>query len=150
MSDTVEITNAKEFYFDKQTYLKVKEGLYKLYKNSKYRLDDDMYNECLTDIINYIVYKIDNEYILYQNLLEQIRYIIENDLTNIELKEKFIKEMLKLLKCDSVNANLKFINSSYSMAFGKKNDRIIKYFNLIETSPTGIYTKITEFKKNEF
>ena len=60
----------------------------------------------------------------------------------IEEREKVIIEMLKLLKLNSSTANLKFLDSSYSMAFGKKNDRIIEQPKIINQSVTGLYRRI--------
>ena len=64
---------------------------------------------------------------------------------NIEIKEKIIIEMLNLLKCNSKNANMKFLDDKYSIAFGKKNGRIIEHAIIINKSVTGLRTRKYEF-----
>ena len=52
---------------------------------------------------------------------------------------------MNLLKCNSTNANFKFLNSKYSSAFGKKNDRIVDHATIISKSVTGIRESRYEF-----
>ena len=56
-----------------------------------------------------------------------------------------IVELLKLLKCNSANANFKFLNDKFSTAFGKKNGRIIENVIIKSNSYTGIWSKYNEF-----
>ena len=63
----------------------------------------------------------------------------------MEEKEIIIKQMFNLLKTNSLTANLKSLNSKYSMAFGKKNGRNISNATIINKSVTGIYEVRNEF-----
>ena len=84
--------------------------------------------------------------ILYQNLLDQMKEMFKINSTeklNTEDKEKVILEMFKLLKCNSACANFKFLNES--IAFGKKNGRIINDGIIINQSATGLWENYYEF-----
>ena len=83
---------------------------------------------------------------LFENLITDLKDIVNYEnisYNDIETKENIIKQLTKLLNCKSECANFKFINNSYSMAFGKKNDRTITTFKLNNISVTGIYNKQT-------
>lgn len=145
-SDRVEVCNAIEFNYDKEFYKEHKYALQKLFNNAKLETDNDIYSRDLNEIIKYIITKIESKYKLFTNLIEELKNIVnyENfDENSIEGKEKIIKELTKLLNCKSDNANFKFLNSSYSSAFGKKCNRTIENCNLINLSTTGIYQKET-------
>ena len=45
---------------------------------------------------------------------------------------------MKLLKCNSQNANFKFLSPNFSSAFGKKNGRTIENCIIYNKSKTGI------------
>ena len=146
-SDTVEICNAIEFYFDKSFMLTHKYALKKLY-DKKYNKDQDDYNQKLDEIITYIVDKIENKYHLYSNLIEDLKDMVnyknyEN--FDIETKENIIKQLFNLLKFNSTTANFKFLNKKYSSAFGRKNRKIIEQATIISKSVTGIRESQYEF-----
>lgn len=145
-SDKVEVINAKEFKFEKEFFIKYKNTLNKLFNNS--RNDIDNYDNNLNEIIKYIVDKIEKEYVLYNNLVPELKSMINYDnldINSTENKEKIIVELLKLLKCNSANANFKFLNDKFSSAFGKKNDRTIENVTVKSNSYTGIWSKYNEF-----
>ena len=124
-----------------------KYALKKLYDN-KYKLDIEDYERKLEEIITYIVDKVENKYKLYDNLVDELKKIVNyknySEL-NLEEKENIIKQLMNLLKCNSTNANFKFLNSKYSSAFGKKNDRIVDHATIISKSVTGIRESRYEF-----
>jgi len=145
-SDKVEVCNAKEFYFDREFMKKYKTTLEKLYH--QHRLEVEDYDSNLESVICYIVDKMEKEYKLYENLIVQLKHIVCYDHLvdlSLEEKEKIIIELLRLLKCDSANANFKFLDSSYSSAFGKKNSRIISSAIIKYHSVTGIRGRHYEF-----
>lgn len=146
-TDKVEVCNAIEFNFDKNFMKEHKYALKKLYDN-KYKLDIEDYERKLEEIITYIVDKVENKYKLYDNLVDELKKIVNyknySEL-NLEEKENIIKQLMNLLKCNSTNANFKFLNSKYSSAFGKKNDRIVDHATIISKSVTGIRESRYEF-----
>ena len=145
-SDKVEVCNALEFNYDKDFYKKHKYALNKLFNDKKYEIDDIIYSKQLDEIIKYIVDKMNSKYVLFNNLITELKKMInyENIASNdIEQKEGIIKQLTKLLNCKSNNANFKFLNNSYSMSFGRKDHKIISNLKLINSSSTGIYTKTT-------
>lgn len=160
-TDKVEVCNAKEFIIDAKHLNKWKYTLSKLLNNQKFYPDalaqklniseneiEKKYSEDLSEIILYIVEKIKKEYKLYENLIPNMEEMFKinniDDLT-VEQKEIIIKQMFNLLKPNSLTANLKQLNSKYSMAFGKKHNRIISHMKIINKSVTGIYEVKNEF-----
>ena len=160
-TDKVEVCNAKEFIIDAKHLNKWKYTLSKLLNNQKFYPDalaqklnvseneiDKKYSEDLSEIILYIVEKVKKEYKLYENLIPNMEEMFKinniDDLT-VEQKEIIIKQMFNLLKPNSLTANLKQLNSKYSMAFGKKHNRIISHMKIINKSVTGIYGVENEF-----
>lgn len=140
-SDTVEVCNAKQFHFLKSFYISHKTTLYKLFINKKYDMNMEVYDIQLEEIIRYIVEHIETEYKLYLNLIDELKEIVCYDdmkLFSIQQKENIIIQLMNLLKCNSMNANFKFLSSKYSSAFGKKNGRIIDNVIIINNSVTGI------------
>ena len=160
-TDKVEVCNAKEFIIDSKHLDKWKYTLSRLLKNQRFspkylskKIDcqeselENIYNKELSDIIIYIVNKVEKEYELYKNLVPDMKemFKINNiELLTMEEKEIIIKQMLNLLKTNSLNANLKILNSKYSIAFGKKNGRTISHATIINKSVTGIYEVKNEF-----
>ena len=149
-SDKVEVCNAKEFNIDKTHMQKWKYALNRLYNsnNKDNTIDDVTYEKELEEIILYIIAKIEKEYVLYQNLLPEInRMFGKEKLKDISLenKEKIIIEMFKLLKADSITANMKFLNRDYSSAFGRKHGKPVDHAIIINKSVTGLRTKQNEF-----
>ncbi len=146
-SDTVELCNGKEFYYDKPFYKENKYILNRLFNNKEKDLNDTIYSVGLNNIIKYIISKIDKEYLLFNNLIDSLKEMIDlNDLDkySLEQKENIIKQLTKMLNCKSDNANFKFLNSKFSSAFGKKHSRIISDCKIVNKSVTGIKENINE------
>lgn len=144
-SDKVEVINAKEFKFAKEFFIKYKNTLNKLFNNHGVEVEN--YDNNLNKIIEYIVDKIEKEYVLYNNLILELKSMINYanlDINSTEIKEKIIIELLKLLKCNSATANFKFLNDKYSSAFGKKHGRTIENVIVKSNSYTGIWSKYNE------
>lgn len=146
-SDRVEVCNALEFKYDKEFMKENKYALNKLFnKKSNDMLID--YEKKLDNIITYIVKSIDNNYVLFSNLILELKQLINYDdysIFTIEEKEKIVKELTKLLNCKSDNANFKFLNEKYSSAFGKKHNRIIDSMKISNKSYTGLKESTYEF-----
>lgn len=146
-TDKVEVCNAIEFNFDKNFMKEHKYALKKLYDN-KYKLDIEDYERKLEEIITYIVDKVENKYKLYDNLVDELKNIVNyknySEL-NLEEKENIIKQLMNLLKCNSTNANFKFLNSKYSSVFGRKHSKTINHATIISKSVTGIRESKYEF-----
>ena len=146
-SDKVEVCNALELKFDKNFMIENKYALKKLL-DKKYIQDVKDYELKLDNIITYLVDKIEKEYVLFKNLVNDLKNIVKYEAyasLSIEEKENIIKQILNLLNCKSDNANFKFLNEKYSSAFGKKNGRMIDHAVIISKSTTGIREKQYEF-----
>ena len=146
-SDKVEVCNALELKFDKSFMIENKYALKKLL-DKKYIKDVEDYELKLENIITYLVNKIEKEYVLFKNLVNDLKNIVKYEAyasLSIEEKENIIKQILNLLNCKSDNANFKFLNEKYSSAFGKKNGRMIDHAVIISKSTTGIREKQYEF-----
>lgn len=140
-SNYVEVVNGKEFKFNKDDMIKYKHSLNRLFNDRKQEIDVVKYNDDLVNIIEYIIEEIDGKYSLYKSLIPELKEMIGyNDLTNLseEEKENTIIELMKLLKCNSQNANFKFLSPNFSSAFGKKNGRTIENCIIYNKSKTGI------------
>lgn len=148
----VEVCNAKEFQLNKEHMQNWKYTLNRLLNNKgKDKVSDSIYERQLEEIISYIVEKIKTEYKLYENLISEISEglkINHMDELSLEEKEKIIKEMLKLLKCNSVTANLSFLKikgKNMSSAFGRKNNKTIEHAKVYHQSVTGLKEYYYEF-----
>ena len=140
-SDTVELCNGKEFQYDKKFYKENKYILNKLFNDKNYNISQANYNDGLNKIISYIINRIEKEYKLFSNLVGELKTMVDcNNLDrySIEEKENIIKQLTKMLNCKSKNANFKFLNTKFSSAFGKKDNRIITNCKVITKSITGI------------
>ncbi len=140
-SNYVEVVNGKEFKFNKDDMIRYKHSLNRLFNDRKQEIDVVKYNDDLVNIIEYIIEEIDGKYSLYKSLIPELKEMIGyNDLTNLseEEKENTIIELMKLLKCNSQNANFKFLSPNFSSAFGKKNGRTIENCIIYNKSKTGI------------
>ena len=160
-TDKVEVCNAKEFIIDSKHLDKWKYTLSRLLKNQKFspkylskKIDcqeselETIYNKELSDIVIYIVNKVEKEYELYKNLVPDMKemFKINNiELLTMEEKEIIIKQMLNLLKANSLTANLKGLNDKYSSELGRKKDKTISHATIINKSVTGIYEVKNEF-----
>ena len=149
-TDKVEVCNAKEFSIEKEKQITWKSALNRLFNGKKFGIDDLSYDNQLTDIIKYVIQKIENEYKLYSNLVSELKSFLSDDsiaMLTLDEKEKTLIELFKLLKFNSKCANFKFLNSNLSNYWGKKNGRIISNPTLIYKSTTGLKESI---KKYEF
>lgn len=144
-TDKVEVCNARELKIDKLNLCNWKYTLNVLLNKKKKieSFDWDKYEGDLKEILNYIYEKISKEYNLYFNLTNELQAIIDASLVSIEYEEKAIIELIKLLKFNSQTANFKYLG--HSMAFGKKNDRMIDHAVLITQSVTGLKENTYEF-----
>lgn len=146
-SETVEVCNAIEFNFDKNFMKTHKYAIKKLYDN-KYTKEVDNYEHSLDEIITYIVDRVESKYHLYNNLIDDLKNIVNYrnyECFDLEIKENTIKQLFNLLKFNSMTSNFKFINQNYSSAFGKKHHRIIEHGIIISKSVTGIRESRYEF-----
>ncbi len=147
-TNMVEVCNAKELKLSKAETIEYKLMLDRLLNKHKKAIDDYLYIDKLKAFIKLLIHKVEKEYVLYQNLVENMKMMFLPTLEenkNLEIYEKLVTELLHLLKCNSTNANLKFLDASYSSAFGKRNERIIKNAVVINKSVTGLRTRKYEF-----
>ena len=142
-SDKIEVCNAVEFHIDKEHMKKWKYIFNEIYNKraDNKKETNEIYEQQLDDIIKYIFNKVEKEYKLYQNLTSDMKVMFIENLNNISIenKERIIREMLNLLKCNSVTANFKFLNDKYSKEFGRKKNITIKNCIIINKSVTGIW-----------
>lgn len=139
-SDKVEVCNAKQFKYNKEFMKTHKKALNEVFNKRESNYDE--YQNDLDEIITYIVDKIENDYKLFENLIPELKSIVNyRNYENFTAEEKvnIIKQLTKLLNCKSDNANFKFLSEKYSSAFGKKNDRIIETTKINSFSATGIF-----------
>ena len=139
-SDKVEVCNAKQFKYNKEFMKTHKKALNEVFNKKEGNYDE--YQNDLDEIITYIVDKIENDYKLFENLIPELKSIVNyKNYENFTAEEKanIIKQLTKLLNCKSDNANFKFLNEKYSSAFGKKNGRIIETTKINSFSTTGIF-----------
>ena len=125
---------------------KWKTSFLRLFNNKKEIIDDETYSNNLEEILEYIVFKIEKEYVLYQNLLNQIKDLFklnDSEKLKIDEKEQAIIEMFKLLKCNSACANLKFLKANDR--FGRCSQKNISKSIIINQSTTGLWKKYYEF-----
>ena len=124
-----------------------KYALKKVY-DSKYTKEIDNYEQSLDEIITYIVDKIEGRYQLYNNLIDDLKEMIDykkDENFDIETKENIIKQLFNLLRFNSTNANFKFLNQKYSSVFGRKHNKTIEHATIISKSVTGIRESRYEF-----
>ena len=159
-TDKVEVCNAKEFIIDSKHLNKWKYTLNKLLNgktfSKQYLIDklncseeilENKYDIELSEIVIYIVDKVEKEYKLYSDLLDNMKemfkyYNIET--LTIEEKEIIIKQMLNLLKANSLTGNFKLLNSKYNDRYGRTRQKNIKSVKIINKSTTGIYEVVNE------
>lgn len=139
----VEIINAKQFKFEKQFLATHKETLNKLFNNKKISIDENVYSQQIDEIIDYLIDKIEREYVNFKVLNDRLKAWTKLLNNNLENKEQFIIEILKTLKCVSIYGNFKFINQTSE--FGRKKDKNISSCEICNNSYTGIWSKYNEF-----
>lgn len=149
-SDKIEVCNALEFHIKRKDMEKWKYALNRLL-NNKGKIDDVVYETQLEEIIEYILGQINKEYKLYQNLCETLNDRFQSDMLDelsLEEKEKIIRAMFRLLKCDSRTADLKFLEyggKNMSGSFGRKNELTIEHAKIYYQSVTGLKDYYYEF-----
>lgn len=139
-SDKVEVCNAKQFKYNKEFLKTHKKALNEVFNKRESNYEE--YQNDLDEIITYIVDKIENDYKLFENLIPELKRIVNyKNYENFTAEEKvnIIKQLTKLLNCKSDNANFKTLSEKYSSAFGKKNGRIIETTKINSFSTTGIF-----------
>lgn len=139
-SDKVEVCNAKQFKYNKEFLKTHKKALNEVFNKRESNYEE--YQNDLDEIITYIVDKIENDYKLFENLIPELKRIVNyRNYENFTAEEKvnIIKQLTKLLNCKSDNANFKTLSEKYSSAFGKKNGRIIETTKINSFSTTGIF-----------
>ncbi|MCI9585036.1 MAG: type II CRISPR RNA-guided endonuclease Cas9 [Bacilli bacterium] len=148
-TDKVEVCNAKEFIIDKEHLKEWKYSLNRVLNNKETdKITEEVYNKQLSEIVIYIVDKIESEYKLYNDLVPNMKnnFMIDRiDTLTVHEKEIIIVQMLRLLKFNRETANLKEFNNELSSAFGKKEKRIIEHGKIIYNSVTGLYGDTYEF-----
>ena len=151
-SDKIEVCNALEFNIDKEHQIKWKYTLHKILNNNSLdkiisiakskdiNYTEDMYREQVDEIVQYIINKMESKYLLYKNLVPRLKSVLNEKYKNLstEDKEKLIKELLNLLKFNSKNANLKFLDNSFGDNVGRANGLTISDATIINKSITGI------------
>lgn len=152
-SKGAELWNGKQFYFSKEKYAKWKYTLNKLFNNSKmeyYYINNnkytinEIYENQLDEIIEYILSKIATEHQIYYEKLDKLYKIKLNNVNSIEQKEYFIKQLLQMLQCNSLNANFKPFASVDR--FGRLSCQSISGAYIYSSSVTGV--KQTAFSFN--
>ena len=144
---------------DKYLYDNIEFDSYDLFK--EYILKE--FNNQINNFYDLILNIMEKYYPLYESELERLKEVNTsgefNNLQLINLDEKsktkdneitkveVIKEIFKMLKCNSVNANLKKLNKTikFSDRVGRKNSITIKKGTLICKSSTGLKEKKYEF-----
>lgn len=146
-SDKVEVCNAKQFKYSKEFMKKYKYTFNVLFNKAKCD-DEENYSNSLDEIITYMVDKIEKDYVLFDNLVEELKEIVsykDYSSFNIQEKENIIKQLTLLLNCRSDNANFKFLNDKYSSVFGRKHSRTIENCEISNLSVTGLKESKYEF-----
>lgn len=145
-TDKVEVCNALELSINKQNMIKYKNTLNRLLNKKKETIDDVNYEENIKSLIEDIYNKIATTYKLYNNLAEQLRKIIDDNRNcTLENEEKLAIQLLGLLRCNSTNADLQFLNSNYSKSFGRKKNKTVEHAIVYNQSVTGIKETTYEF-----
>lgn len=144
-TDKIEVTNAKEFMIEKEKMKIWKKTLARLLNNQIDVIDDITYEQQLCDILKYILDKMQKYYKLYEELIVNNKELIIEKANNVQKLESTITEFLKLLRGSSQGANLKSLDKTFSMAFGKKANQTVKHAILINKSITGLKEHHYEF-----
>ena len=144
---------------DEYLYDNIEFDSYDLFK--EYILKE--FNNQINNFYDLILNIMEKYYPLYESELERLKEVNTSgefnnlQLINLDKKDKskdneitkveVIKEIFKMLKCNSVNANLKKLNKTikFSDRVGRKNSITIKKGTLIYKSPTGLKEKKYEF-----
>ncbi len=107
-------------------------------------LSDQEVEKQVDEIIDYLISKLKTHYPLYSSYADNFRTYLKQESMNLENKEKFIKEIFKLL--NGRNANLKNITNNYF------KDRTGRLANKTITEGTLYYKSITGLReyKHEF
>lgn len=152
----IEVCNSTEFKIEKEKMKKWKSTLRYLLNNKKDgEWNEEKYEKEIDNILCYIYEYVGNKYDIFNSSLPKIKKAIE--LCNeLDKKEKLIKELLRMTKYNSDNADLSFIKEtvekegkktekSLSTELGRQKNKTISHGEIIIQSPTGVKTKIYEF-----
>ena len=169
-----EIVNATELHFKKETQEKYKylfnyifNKHYPSYdKKSNISYDEfkikceETFDTLINDLFDDIIEKINKHYFIYSNICKKLLTVknnnefkqlqFKNDET-IKTKQiskvQVIKELLKLLKCDSGNADLKLLSKTekFGDRIGRKSGVNINHATLITQSIAGLKERTYEF-----
>ncbi|NLL44458.1 MAG: hypothetical protein GX247_02170, partial [Mollicutes bacterium] len=123
-----------------------KEAFHRLLNGHNKAIDDVNYGIRLSEIIDYIIEKIEQKYPIYKSEVVKLKewFNYKNiDILSLEQKETTIKELFKMLKANSRTANLKFLGQSDR--FGRLEKINIKKAKIIHQSITGIWESEDEF-----
>lgn len=135
LASTREWHNGKEFYLDNY-YEKL---LYKLEKNS---IDESKIESGFLDIFDFLNSKIESEYKIFSNISKKLISSKEK-YKKLEYKDKIevINQILKLLKTNAENANLKKIGLSEREGRLNNKKTMFKKITFYNYSVTGLYLK---------
>lgn len=171
--NSAEVVNATELKFNKEFQKKYKHLLNFIFNNKypEYTNKDISYIEHkekweqefdsqINILFEKIIDKINEKYPLYNDFYNKLLVVKQSgEFNEIQLKNsnnykekqiskvQVIKEILKLLKCDSGNADLSLLdkNVKFSDRIGRKSSVNIDHAKLITQSVTGLKEQIYEF-----
>ena len=135
-SKSNELINAYQFKINKENTIKWEKTLLKVFKNINDE-DYNKYNEDLSELFSYILEFIKSNHPIYINLISKLvnidfKLLDEND------KIKLVKELINMIKCNSVSADLAFLKSNFNNRVGRMNGKNINSGTLIFQSITGL------------
>lgn len=134
-----EVINAKQLCFEKDGYKFMK--LMEIAFNNPKEEGEELIREELEDFYKYLINKIKTQYVIFSNVLERIDTEIIFNSLSFEDQIYLVKEILKLLRADSANANLKRFKLSDRV--GRKSGYTLNIDEtmFIDQSITGLYER---------
>ena len=161
-AEQIKYKNLLNFIFNSRYPVYIKENDKYLYDNitfdnynlfKEYVLNE--FNNQINDFYDLILNIMEKNYPLYKSELEKLKEVKASDeFNNLQLqtedneitKVEVIKEIFKMLKCDSVNANLSKLNKTVKFTNSEGRIRkVITNATIIYKSPTGLKEKKYEF-----
>ncbi len=149
---TCELVSAVQLHIEKNLAIKWKYTLNKILNEKEIPLNENkelVLNEAdeevqTDEIISYLIKKLHKYYPLYENLANKFEEYLQTNSLNLKGKEKFAKELFKLL--NGKNANLKDITSGkLTNRLGRLNGQNITSGTLYYNSVTGLRSYKREF-----
>lgn len=137
-----EIANDIQFTINKDSMKKWKYTLNRMF-NMKNKLEEIDINT-VNEILAYIMNKIKNKYPLYLKVFDKVSNRLNESELSLEEKVKLIKELLNMLRANSMNANLKFLDTK------GLDDRVGRLSGISITEGTLIYQSTTGLKHNKY